>query len=245
MGNCFLHGAGGALTTGIPEFEYTGNYTILDDGDNNWRIKLLTSGTLTFSKLRGAKNGIDVFLVGGGGGSGESANCEILTGGSGGGSGYTKTIQAVSVEKDVSYKIVVGAGGGKKADGGQTSAFGGTADGGYAGFTPEYYTMWNPGANGGSGGGAGHSGTAYPGGNGGTDGGNGGSNGDRYGGTGQGTTTREFGEADGQLYATGGYGNKSENGAANTGDGGSNTSMTAGVGYSGGSGIVVIRNKRG
>ena len=56
--------AGGG--TGMPEYTYTGNASLIDDGGGNWRIKFLTSGTLTFTKLGNAKGGLDVFLVGGG-----------------------------------------------------------------------------------------------------------------------------------------------------------------------------------
>lgn len=58
----------------IPEFTYTGDYEIVNDSDepitvsqDNWKIRFLTSGMLTFTNLNGAENGIDVFLVGGGG----------------------------------------------------------------------------------------------------------------------------------------------------------------------------------
>ncbi len=53
-----------------PNFTYTGNCAVIDDGNNNWRVKFLTSGTLTFHNLINASNGIDVFLVGGGGSGG-------------------------------------------------------------------------------------------------------------------------------------------------------------------------------
>lgn len=61
----------------IPEFTYTGDYEIVNDSDEpitvsqgNWKIRFLTSGTLTFTNLNGAEGGIDVFLVGGGGAGG-------------------------------------------------------------------------------------------------------------------------------------------------------------------------------
>ena len=61
----YIGGGGG----GKPSFTYTGQYTEVDDGGGNWRIKFLTSGTL---KLKN-KITVDVFLVGGGGG-GRSAS---------------------------------------------------------------------------------------------------------------------------------------------------------------------------
>ena len=67
-------------------------------------------------------------------------------------------------------------------------------------------------------------------------------------GTGQGTTTKEFGEDTGQLYSTGGSKavgvgtSLGKNGSRNTGDGGGGGGNSSG-GY-GGSGIVIIRNHR-
>ena len=248
----------------IPEFTYTGDFEIVNDSDvpitesqDNWKIRFLTSGTLTFTNLNGAENGIDVFLVGGGGGGSRAS----------GGGGYTKTLKAVKVSAGTAYSIVVGAGGiagvgNSKAGGtgGTSNAFGASANGGKANGTASSYI----GANGGSGGGAGSSNGA--GGQGGSDGSDGfhrdGTH--RDSGTGQGTTTREFGESGGKLYAGGGGGvgtTTPANGGAGGGGAGGNTSSgaTSGetntggggggaannkAGGSGGSGIVVIRNAR-
>lgn len=221
----------------IPEFTYTGGtYEAVKDDDTlisdittynepNWKIRFLTSGTLTFSNLYGAIDGIDVFLVGGGGaGSNPSA------GGAGGGGGYTKTISNVTVSSNSSYSVTVGEGGAVGTKGVAIGANGGAssfgtlepADGGYGGQN-------STGGNGGSGGGGGNIGNPI---NdetvlrGGSDGGNG--NPDSTlatGGTGQGTTTREFGESSGKLYAGGGGGGSNQGnpyygGAGGTGGGG-------------------------
>jgi len=37
---------GGVSSNKLPSFTFTGTYTLVDDGDGNWRIKFLTSGTL-------------------------------------------------------------------------------------------------------------------------------------------------------------------------------------------------------
>ena len=37
----------GGAVSGLPEFTYTGVSQLFDDGTGNWRIKFLTSGTLT------------------------------------------------------------------------------------------------------------------------------------------------------------------------------------------------------
>ncbi len=249
-----------------PEFTYTGDYEIVDDSDNlisnfanwknNWKIRFLTSGAFTVTKLNGWNGLLDVFLVGGGGGSKGGT-----TGTGGGGGGYTTTANAVSVVAGTAYDIVVGAGG-SAANGGNTSAFSVTASGGSC----------NNGANGGtggSGGGAYQHAQATGECAGGSDGGNGGDSGyGANGGTGQGTTTREFGDSSSKLYAGGGGGSSGKGtnnpvggaggggtgGRYSDGSGGTNGETNTGGGaggaginstMSGGSGIVIIRNARG
>lgn len=228
----------------IPEFTYTGDYEIVNDSDepitvsqDNWKIRFLTSGTLTFTNLNGAENGIDVFLVGGGG------NGETIRGARGGGGGYTKTVKGVSIAIATPYTVTIGA------SSGTSSAFGASANGA-------------SGADGGSGGGGGGSSSGTSG-NGGSNGGNGTAGNVSNGGTGQGTTTREFGESTGKLYSGGGggsaayagaagdstagaganFGGAAKNGVANTGGGGGGA--YAGTAGRGGSGIAIIRNARG
>lgn len=249
----------------IPKFTYTGSYQIVDDDNNeitasinNWKIRFLTSGTLTFTNLNGAAEGIDVFCVGGGGAGGQWCNGGLD--GSGGCGGFTNTANGIIVNAGTSYAIIVGAGGLSKTvgnmggnKGGYTSAFNVTAAGGSGGHAWDAQT---PGS-GGSGGGSGGSDESV-GGNGGSDGNDGGSGG-WSGGKGQGTTTREFGESTGSLYAGGGSGSRNTSAAAgggaasgknaevNTGGGGGggyNDSGTTVNGGAGGSGIVVIRNTR-
>ena len=239
---------------------YTGNCEITNEGNNNWKIKFLSSGTLKFS----GSAVIDTFLVGGGGGGG--TGCYYYACGSGGGGGYTLTKKSITLTKNTGYQIVVGAGGDQLADGGSTTAFGFTAAGGYHGTS---------------------AGTAKPG-NGGSGGGGstqaGGSDGADSGGKGQISTpgpngetgsTREFGESTGDLYSGGGggagyyhptsgasvpggaggsggggaganvYESSDEighNGLLNTGGGGGGSGYSAGG--SGGSGTVIIRNAR-
>lgn len=249
----------------IPEFTYTGDFEIVSDDDqpitvsqDNWKIRFLTSGTLTFTNLNGAENGIDVFLVGGGSGGGRAA----------GGGGYTKTLKAVKVSVGTAYLIEVGAGGvagvgNNKAggSGGMSNAFGASANGGKANGTTSFV-----GSDGGSGGGAGSANGV--GGKGGSDGSDGFSRDGthRDSGKGQGTTTREFGEPGGKLYAGGGGGctTTSSNGGAGGDGGGGDGGNTSGgatsgetntgsggggaannkAGGAGGSGIVIIRNAR-
>ncbi len=206
-------------------FTYTGAFTVISDGGRDWRVKFTTSGTLTFLRNPWL---IDLFLVGGGGGAPYI--------GGGGGGGYTATRKLIAPVVGTAYPIVVGAGGtastatggARAGTGGSSTAFGETAAGGQGGA---HIDNSQDGGNGGSGGG-------------GTDGGYGGQNGeDGTGttpGTGQGATTREFGEYPNTMYANGGrgYPYTGATGTANTGNG-------AGAGNSsgrtGGSGIVVIR----
>ena len=254
----------------LPEYTYTGSSELVRNGDGNWKIKFKTSGILIFTYL--PQTAIDVFLVGGGGSGGSSAYA------GGGGGGYTKTQKNVSVAVNTQYAITIGAGGERIQgtiasygnNGNPTSAFGYSASGGYGGGGNEVAVNTGGGGDGGSGGSQG-----------GASAGAGGSNGGdgafsyprenfpsydnvQHRGYGQGTTTREFGEETGDLYAGGGGGNLQQggaggggkgassesyasgtNGTANTGGGGGGGSGSATY-YSGagGSGIVVIRNKR-
>lgn len=212
------------------KFTYTGTYLLVDDGGGDWRLKFLTSGVFT-PKVAVA---VDIFAVGGGGGGDEGG-----AGGrhAGGGGGYTSTVLNQTLTKGNQYTVTVGAGGAPSVDGGDSS-FDSlvTAGGGKKAYS------YLAGGAGGSGGG----GSA---GNGGTNGGNG-EAGSGNAGVGQGTTTREFAEQTGDLYAGGGGGNPrglggaggggdaTQDGAANTGGGG------GGATGSGGSGIVIIRNTR-
>lgn len=221
---------------GETSFSYTGTYTWIDDGSGNWRLKFLTSGTFTPSV--GAN--IDIFLVGGGG----RGAYFTTSGGGGAGSGKTTTLLNYAMSGGTDYSIVVGEGGtGSRAsgagylyggDGSDTTAFGQTALKGYGGGNRALSNV-NMGGDGGSGGGSSSS-------SGGSDGSNGSGT---YYGVGQGTTTKEFAEAGGTLYASGGSGKGSGispvTKTANTGDGGDGAYASS---SNGASGIVIIRNKR-
>ena len=249
----------------IPAFTYTGQYKIVDDSGNeitstttnNWNIRLLTSGTLTFTDLRGTTS-IDIFMVGGGGGSSSRTESgdygTIHTGGAGG--GYTKTQKGVAVSANAGIAVSIGAGG----TGGWSPTAGGTtsvtvsgstysARGGNTGNKGYFDTVSHAGSggSGGSGGGGGSIG-GWAGGTGGSNGGNG-SSGKASpqeagsGAAGQGTTTRAFGESSGELFAYGGSGGGGSvpvvgTLAANTGHGGQ------GSGGSGYSGIAIVRGHR-
>lgn len=204
--------AGGASNAKL-QFTYTGDWTKRTDGV----VELRSTGTLVF--LEPAV--IDLFLVGGGGAGGRVFQPE--NGGGGGGGGYTRTLRQISVAG--SYSIVIGNGAvastgqSMGATQGGASSFGNSAsvDGGYSATTnygggSEYAAMMS-GANGGSGGGGGMTGDAIVagyglGGSDGADGGHGGYS-NTVGGTGQGFTTREFGETTGKLYGGGGGGGNS------------------------------------
>lgn len=253
-------------------FTYTGEYVIVPEGDSgDWKVKFLTSGTFTATDALL----IDVFAVGGGsgGGTGSSSIGDTTYAGGGGGGGYTTTQKSVYLEKDKSYEIVIGDGGTyatngtvKAGDGGTTSGFNITASGGKGAIYPQ-------GGSGGSGGGGSASNDKM--GNNGAIGGSDGSNGSGMfkAGTGQGSTTREFGESTGDLYAGGGGGGASnwnyfsgalggegggangsaitegqqtpgEDALANTGGGGGGGGYYGCNGGKGGSGILIIRNHR-
>ena len=251
MANIIKFGGGlvSSATSSVPvigtDFNWTGGdntYLVLTDDGGNWRIKFLSSGV--FTPLNDMT--IDAFLVGGGGSGAAGSNVRYA---GGGGGGYTKTIRNVKLEKNTEYEIVIGDGGKIVLNGitkvgnngGDTTAFGITVSGG-KGASQGTGKTYN-GGDGGSGGGAA---TA----SGGSDGNDGNSSGSYAGGTGQGTTTREFEESDGDLYASGGPGGgvtSSENAKDNSGDGGcgmSSSSSYNGLGGYGGSGIVIIRKHK-
>lgn len=242
---------------------YTGEASYIDDGAGNWRVKFLTSGTLT------VKNDtvVDLFAVGGGGNggtgkadywtitSGTNAGDIYGQGGAGGGGGYTTTVKGTVLPAGT-YTVTIGAAAGKSSivseDGTTTYC---SANGGKSGSagSAEYVN----GGNGGSGGGGGGYANGY-GGDGGSDGSDGEfSNGSNEESTtthkGQGTTTREFGEDTGDLYSGGGggggsswfkaatnattYGKGGAGGAGGGGNGGSNgTLATKGEANTGGGG---------
>lgn len=236
------------------EFTYTGNCEVIDDGNGNWRIKFLTSGT--FTPYNNAT--IDVFLVGGGGGG--SGGLHNWYEGAGGGGGYTSTYRKIPIGLE-SYPVQVGFGG-SGGPGGQKQSSGNAGAPSSITISSVTYS-----ANGGSGG---SSGTNYyigsaTGGSGGSGGGvwygAGGSNGSNglignvntsvcgaYVGAGQNKNTQEF--ESGGVYANGGAGGNYNNmtgfdGAANSGNGGDGgVSHYNGSGSSGGSGIVIIRKAR-
>lgn len=239
------------------DFTYTGNYETIDDGNGDWRLRLLTSGTLTFL----TQQVVDLFAVGGGGGGanyqggmvgpggGQPDTGTWSTSGGGGGGGYTTTVTEETMIANHAYTVNIGAGGTAGQDGGATSMDSTiSASGGKKGAS----TSDGSGGAGGSGGGRGSMRETYFDGsdaftvnasNGGSNGGNGEGT---SGGTGQGTTTREFGEPDGTLYGSGGAGGNHLNGTQHIGGGSgggngaclgsSNYPATAGYANTGGGG---------
>ena len=208
---------------------------------------------------------IDIFCVGGGAGAGTG---EFLVpsayGGNGGGGGYTITVLNAPVAAGQVLSCMVGAGGAAYTDGAASQVSRGgavlcAANGGHHPTGHNSYGNGNGGDGGSGGGGGGFSGRN--GGNGGSDGNNGqGSTYDR-GGSGQGRTTRAFGETGGTLYSGGGAGGRGYpssnpgsggpgggggqhgNGTPNTGGGGGGGGDESNIssGGSGGSGIILMR----
>lgn len=234
-----------AVWTNTSIFTYNGSYNVLDDGNGNWRIKLLSNGTYTSNFA----TSIDAFLVGGGGGGGASSDEKVAPnymGSGGGGGGYTKTQKNILLNT-ASYTITIGNGGGSGAAGGTTSAFNYEALGGQPGITE------GSGGAGGSGGGAGgYSYNLAPG-----KGGEYGNSGKNmqsssssqslsFGGSGQNFTTCEFGQGTTSgcnsgvtNYASGGTGGSGRgNGShATAGDGnGYTTANLSGISAGAGSG---------
>lgn len=259
----YLGKTNSVLSRGFTEsdFTFTGSKTWVDDGNGNWRLKFLSSGTFTPTK----RIKIDIFLAGAGGGGRNGVGNQ--GGGGGGAGGFAGTWMSVTLAANQSYTIAIGAGGSANGGTGGTTSISGPGistmakNGGAGGIDRAH------GGNGGSGGGAPGTNT------GGSNGSNGGGTNPYYG-TGQGSTTREFGEASGTLYAGAGGGggqigaggaggaggggaggnasysgtpSAGSTGAANYGGGGGGggSSTTAGsAGAAGGSGICIFRNAR-
>ena len=206
-------------TASLMDFTYTGNYNYRSDGV----LELLTSGTLTFIN----DYVLDFFCVGGGASGSPFLYYSNMTYyGQGGGGGYTTTKKNNIIEKNKSLTITIGAGGisettyGRAGENTIVSYNGDTLC--YANGAPKAPSMsTDTDADQGRAGDGGSGGAGAPwyksdGSVGGSDGGNGekgkgtrtyGGGVVKYGadgGNGQGTTTREFGESTGKLYAGGG-----------------------------------------
>lgn len=267
----FGKGSGGGIPTLGVDFTYTGDCEVISEIDGYWKIKFYTSGTFGWLTTPPP---IDIFLVGGGGGGASSSSFQFGAGGGGGGYTLTKTNIQLSVAP---YNILIGSGGanasgngGEGGNGGITSAFEFTANPGKGGIMKLSDNGGGRGGSGGSGGGSGYPHNSAQPGVGGSDGSDGGysySKGYCPGGTGQGTSTREFEDSAGTLYSGGGAGYTGYNfitasggeggggasgapginGTANTGGGGgagSGRSKDSKESGSGGSGIVIIRNTK-
>lgn len=185
------------------KFTYTGDYVVRKDGV----VELLTSGTIVFLEPKV----IDLFMVGGGGAGGSDARNTVV-GCGGGGGGYTRTVRKVNVTPNENYTVAIGAGAeaSKTVDkpvSGSTS-FGefSVAGGVSVQLNRSSSADYTVGGSGGSGGGGGLY-SKSTGGEGGSDGGSGGlGSGTGLPASGQGFTTKEFGEPTGKLYAGGGGG---------------------------------------
>lgn len=194
----------GKIGVKAPKFTYTGKYNIRKDGV----VELLTSGTIVFLEPKV----IDLFMVGGGGGGGDFTGSASSSALGGGGGGYTRTVRRVNVNVNTNIPVTVGAGGAVNSDGGST-AFGAeyTVNGGKTAvrYSSSNTTHLKGGFGGSGGGGAVISNSDYgAGGYDGNDGEIGYGLSNIYGGTGQHTTTKEFGETAGKLYAGGGGGGR-------------------------------------
>ncbi len=235
------------------DYTYTGSAQLIQDGDEGWRLKFLSTGTFTPKK----DLSIDAFLVGGGGGG---ASAAYICGGAGGGGGECATVSTYSFTANTAYTITLGSGGAAgQTSSGSMSAFAsgglggsttimagntlvGSADGGHGG-THYAYNSTPKGGDGGSGGAGGSGSGSSVNYDGGSDGSNGGGSNP---GTGSGTTTREFGIFTGDLYCGGGgqgyhssfgkFGNGGSGGGGSGNNSSGNSSTINGSANTGGGG---------
>lgn len=125
-------GGGGPV---FPEFTYTGEYRIVNEGTPDWKIYFTSSGTFTPA----SNIAVQVQAIGGGsGGSGGN----VAKGGGGGNSMVTEII----LESNVPYEFIIGSGGAGGAsynaqgsNGGNTTAFGLIAYGGVCGVSVDVF----------------------------------------------------------------------------------------------------------
>lgn len=140
----------------FPEFEYTGEYTIIDDGSASGvrQVAFLTTGTLTLPD--GAKN-VTVQAQGGGGSGGAYSSRNGSDGKDGKIESYEGALEAGT------YAVTIGAGGSRRYDtsgsAGGTTTFGelleaaGGAGGAYNGGAKlEHTSIYSPYGTGGAGG---------------------------------------------------------------------------------------------
>lgn len=211
-----------------PVISYSGNCELIkddetnDEGEHKWRMKFLTSGTLTLSGL----TYVDAFLVGGGT-KGSDSHSNVVPGSG----GDTVLLSRIGLDEKTSYTVTVGAASANTTFNGTTATAGGnTVDAGQCEFLETSgdvckYTdngyQGHYGAKGGQ--------TTYG-------GGRNGSGGDCYGGS---VTQATAGATN--TGAGGGAGNRWD-GACNDGYG--NWYGFGSYGQAGGSGIVIIRDAR-
>lgn len=183
---------------------------------------------------------IQIFCVGGGGPGGQcgtSVSENWREGAGGGGGGHTNTVSQ-NVSPGQQINVVIGACGAVTNAGNCHSSAGTGGTGGY------YYEDWDPCPYGGYGG----SGGAGAGGVGGSDGRSGSRTGNGYTveGSGQGRTTRAFGEPSGTLYSGGGGGYIVGSSKGAGGDGGGAAAVkNASANTGGGGGACSLRNNNG
>ena len=122
MGQVMMIRRGSTAAFGAPTYTYTGTSQLFDEGNGNWRIHFLTSGTFTSNQ----DAAIQIYLIGGGGAGNQK--------GGGGGGGYSANTTGIAMLRNVAYAISIGAGGTTTgAAGSKTTAFGSTGNGGGGG----------------------------------------------------------------------------------------------------------------
>lgn len=246
-------GGGGPV---FPDFTYTGEYYIVNEGTPDWKIYFTSSGTFTPA----SNIAVQVQAIGGGSG-GNGGNCSDGLG-SGGGGGKN-SVKEIILEADKDYSITIGAGGsggsasGAGKNGGTTSGFGVSGAGGSPGVRVNVFEFRETSAirQSGYGGDGGYANDGYADGHNGQNagdsdpnigGGLGGSgNGLQSGGNGNFGSIGGKGKNYGNSYAGGGGGG----GGYGGGGGGGGTAwyngyISGGAGGAGAPGVIIMRNTR-
>ena len=229
-----------------PKFSYTGDWRWYQDDETTGIIEVYSSGTMTF--LDGTEalyDGMDVCLIGGGGGSGAITSGGVGLHAGGGAGAYMETVSGIPLGAGT-VEITVGARGASGSTGGASSiAYNGqtfSAQGGGGGGSA--MSGDGDGGRGGSGGGGGARTANYESSRTGGDGGSNGSAGESSvgnpaayggaGGLGDGKGKYLFGDVYKDLYCGGGGGGGPTRGAGGGGGGGAGGAAGSKYGAGGG-----------
>ena len=115
------------VTSPMPVYTYTGSSAFVNEGSNNWNLRLNSSGTLKFTSFGNWNGVVDLFVLAGGGAGANGGGTAV------GGGGYYMTVNKKQLSLNTSYAVTVGNGATAVGNSGSSSsAMGTTVNGGGA-----------------------------------------------------------------------------------------------------------------